>query len=81
MTPPDLVVADGSAYVSWNGATEVAAWRVLAGPRPSGLSPLGEVPRAGFETAVALESGTRAVRAEALDADGRVLGRTRTVRT
>lgn len=77
-TPPDLAVADGSAYLSWNGATEVRAWRVLAGgSRPT---PLGEVPREGFETTVALESGTRVVRAEALDADGRVIGRTRTVR-
>ena len=48
--------------------------------RPSRLAPVGEVPRAGFETTVALESGARVVRAEALDADGRVLGRTRTVR-
>jgi hypothetical protein len=53
---------------------------VLAGPRASRLTPLGEVPRTGFETSVALESGTRVVRAEALAADGRVLGRTRTVR-
>jgi hypothetical protein len=81
VTPPDLAVADGAAYVSWNGATDVAAWRVLAGERASGMAPLGEVPRAGFETSVPLESGTRVVRAEALDADGRVLGRTRTVQT
>jgi hypothetical protein len=80
VTPPDLAVADGAAYVSWNGATEVTAWRVLAGARASGLAPVGEVPRDGFETSVPLESGTRMVRAEALDADGRVLGRTRTVR-
>ena len=79
-TPPDLAVADGSAYVSWNGATEVTAWRVLAGEEAARLRPVGEVSREGFETVVALETGSRVVRAEALDADGRVVGRTRTVR-
>ena len=81
VTPPDLAVVDGSAYVSWNGATDVTSWRVLAGPDAARLEPVGEVPRAGFETTVAPETGARMVRAEALDADGRVIGRSRTVRT
>src|SRR5215212_4578364 len=39
-------------YASWNGATEVATWEVLTGPRPEGLEPLGSVARDGFETAI-----------------------------
>ncbi len=79
-TPPDLAIGpDGRAYVSWNGATEVARWRVLAGRRPDRLAEAATVDRAGFETAVPLDASAGVVRAEALDADGRVLGRTRVV--
>src|SRR5215211_4448307 len=38
-------------YASWNGATEVESWAVLAGPQPDQLEPLGAVPRDGFERA------------------------------
>lgn len=79
-TPPDLAVGpDGRAYVSWNGATEVVRWRVLAGPRSDRLVETATVDRGGFETVVPLDAGAGMVRAEALDADGRVLGRTRVV--
>lgn len=77
-TPPDLAVADGSAYMSWNGATEVARWRVLGGRTADALSEVATVDRAGFETSVPVTDAA-VVRADALDADGRVLGRTRTV--
>ncbi len=63
-------------YASWNGATDVAAWRVLAGASAATLRPVARAVRAGFETAVALPSGAAPayVRADALDAAGRVLG-------
>ena len=35
-------------YVSWNGATEVATYEVLTGPRPERLEPSGSVTRDGF---------------------------------
>jgi hypothetical protein len=46
------VQASGSVAVeaSWNGATDVASWRLLAGPSPGALSPVATVTRAGFET-------------------------------
>jgi hypothetical protein len=62
-------------YASWNGATRLASWRVLAGPSPASLSPLSSEPRTGFETAIALP-GTAApvyVAVQALDASGNVL--------
>jgi len=60
-------------YASWNGATQVRAWRVLslAGGRPS---PVGEEPRTGFETAIAAPAGAQSFEVQALDARGRVLG-------
>ena len=39
-------------YASWNGATQVATWEVLAGANPDQVESLGSVPRKGFETAM-----------------------------
>jgi hypothetical protein len=62
-------------YASWNGATQVASWRVLGGSTRSGLHALvPAVRRAGFQTAVTVHAKPRYVAIEALDAHGRVLG-------
>ena len=55
-------------YASWNGATEVATWEVLTGPRPDGLEPLGSVARDGFETAILARSAEPYVAVQAKDA-------------
>ena len=67
-------------YVSWNGATEVAAWQLLAGARPAGLSSVERVRRRGFETGFAAPPGARYAAAVALDAKGRRIGRSETIR-
>src|SRR5262249_21537800 len=57
---------------SWNGATGVAGWQVLAGPAATGLSVVSTVPNGGFETAATVPAaGFVAMRAIA--ADGSVL--------
>jgi hypothetical protein len=61
-------------YVSWNGATEVDTWQVLAGGDPDKLEPAGSAPRKGFETAVTLHASEPYVAVEARDRSGRVLG-------
>jgi Arylsulfotransferase (ASST) len=43
-------------YASWNGATEVDVWEVLAGPHPGRLEPVGSVPWDGFETAMLVQT-------------------------
>jgi Arylsulfotransferase (ASST) len=63
-----------TVYVSWNGATEVDSWQVLAGGSPDELEPAGSAPRKGFETVVTLQSGEPYVAVEAKDGSGRVLG-------
>ena len=66
-------------WASWNGATEVAAWEVLAG---DGAGPLGAartVAPTGFETAISLTHTPRRVAVRALDATGREIGRSRVV--
>jgi hypothetical protein len=79
--PPTFALAAAPAgaatvYASWNGASLVASWRVLAGPNPASLSAVAEAPRSGFETAIALPAGTAGpdVAVQALDASGQSLG-------
>jgi len=76
---PDVVVTRGAgdaitAYASWNGATAVAHWQVLAGPSTSALRIVRTIDRLGFETAIPARAGGGVVVVRALDARGRVLG-------
>jgi hypothetical protein len=63
-----------SVSVSWNGATEVAMWRVLAGSSPSSLAPAQAITKTGFQTTVAVSSAGPYVAVQAVDANGTVLG-------
>ena len=63
-----------NVYASWNGATEVATWRILAGASPEELEPVGSVPWAGFETAMAIRTDEPYVAVRAEDDSGQVLG-------
>jgi len=88
-TPPAVaaVAAPGAlgvtVYASWNGATEVASWKVLAGSSSSTLQPAGGAARSGFETAIALPAAAAGsyVAVQALNAAGTVIGTSPTVRT
>jgi hypothetical protein len=78
---PSLAVVRAGAhsratvYASWNGATEVASWRVLTGPSPARLTPVASAPRRGFETAIAVGSLPGGyVEVQALDVAGAVIG-------
>ncbi len=62
-----------TAYASWNGATGVSAWQVLAGPSPTQLAPLATAPSAGFESAIALSSAQPYFALAALDGAGKTL--------
>jgi len=70
-----------TAHASWNGATEVATWRVFAGPVPDALSPAAVAARTGFESTIELPGGSGPyVQVQALDAAGQVLGTSSTVK-
>jgi hypothetical protein len=73
--PPDLAVDDEKVYVSWNGATEVRKWQLLAGPDKKRLRPVRTVPKRGFETAIPLEIDTGWIAVRALDRRDRPLQR------
>lgn len=70
----------GHLHVSWNGATEVDAWRLELGARPGNLRAGAAARRAGFETALAVPHGIRWGRAVALDRQGNELRRSRIIR-
>jgi len=61
-------------YASWNGATGVASWRVLAGPRPDRLEFLDTVRRRGFETVIETRTEEAYIGVQAEDGSGRDLG-------
>ena len=77
--PPDrprATVGGGRVYASWNGATEVARWQLVAGVDPQHLEALRTVAKSGFETAIPLASDAPSVAVRALDRAGEVLGTT-----
>ena len=73
--------AGGSTvYASWNGATELDTWTVLAGSSASGLSKVGSQQHSGFETTITVNTTGPWFAVTANDAAGNVLGQSATVR-
>jgi hypothetical protein len=79
LSPPAVVAnlddtgEETIVYASWNGATGVARWRVLAGQSPRTLSPRAETGSAGFESSTTLPVRYAYVQVQALDGMGRTL--------
>jgi hypothetical protein len=82
--PPAIVyrAAGGKrrVHVSWNGATNVAAWELHAGPAAGALAVVGKVRRTGFETRIAVPHGARYARVIALDSAGKRLRASEAIR-
>jgi hypothetical protein len=83
---PPAVSADANntgeetiVHASWNGATDVAFWRVQAGKRPGSLSAQATIAAGGFETSATLPQSFAYAAVQALDSAGRVLGTSDTV--
>jgi hypothetical protein len=64
-----------TVYASWNGATGIAGWSVLAGKTPATLTAAASAPRTGFETAIAVPEAGPYFAAEPHDASRKALGR------
>jgi hypothetical protein len=77
-TPPAIAAKRSGASVtvstSWNGATAVASWQILAGASPSSLTPLASAPKSGFQTTATVSTSAPYVQTRALDASGNTLG-------
>jgi hypothetical protein len=77
-TPPAgaarLTSSGTEVWASWNGSTQLRAWRVLAGATSSTLAvAAARVSKAGFETSISLNKPYAAVEVQALSASGHVL--------
>jgi hypothetical protein len=83
-TTPAIAAANGTdgtakLWTSWNGATDVTAWRVLGGPTGQSMQPIVTTRTHGFETALAARNGNSWFAVQALGAHNKVLATTRTV--
>ena len=77
-TSPSAVAKRSGSRVtvltSWNGATAVASWQILAGNSLSALVPVATVPKNGFQTTTTVTTSASYLETRALDANGNVLG-------
>jgi hypothetical protein len=85
-SPPAVLAAlndtgeETIVHASWNGATEVASWRVLAGKHTGSLTARATIPAGNdFESSTTLPEKYPYVAVQALDAAGHVLGASKTV--
>ena len=69
---PRRAGASTNVYVSWNGATQVSSWRVLAGASRGALQAVATATKQGFETQVTIPAQPY-VQVQALDSAGRTL--------
>ncbi len=80
LSPPALTANLNSTgeetivHMSWNGADEVASWRVLAGEHPDSLKSRTTTASSGFESSTILTKKYAYVSVQALDGAGHVLG-------
>jgi hypothetical protein len=80
LTPPAVLASLNSTgeetivHASWNGATDVASWRVLAGGHPGSLMAQATITDGGFESSTTLPEKHAYVAVQALDSTGHVLG-------
>jgi hypothetical protein len=68
-----------TAYASWNGATEVRGWQLLAGASAGALSTVSSVRAHGFESALGVPAPAPLFAVRALDGWGRTLGQSSAV--
>jgi hypothetical protein len=67
-------------HASWNGATAVASWRVLAGQHAGSLTAQATIPAIGFESSTTLPVRYAYAAVQALDSAGHVLGTSQVTR-
>ncbi len=80
LTPPaaladlDETGEETIVHASWNGATDVSSWRLLAGKGSGALAAQTVIAASGFESSAILPQKYTRVAVQALDSRGRVLG-------
>jgi len=83
-SPPAVLAAlndtgeETIVHASWNGATGVSSWRVLAAKQGGSLKAQAEIPATGFESSTTLPVKYAHVAVQALDSAGHVLATSKT---
>ncbi|KAJ7138277.1 ASST-domain-containing protein [Mycena epipterygia] len=73
--PPNVSVTGEDVYVSWNGATHVAAYTLLTGSAVNAVSEnVTTVAKSGFETKMSASGSSAFIAVAALAANGTTLG-------
>jgi hypothetical protein len=72
---------DTTVDAYWNGATDVARWRILGGPSRGALRPIASVAWNGLDTQVQVRTQAGWVAVAAEDAGGHVVGRSAPVQS
>jgi predicted lipoprotein with Yx(FWY)xxD motif len=84
LTKPSVLVRrtgrKATLFVSWNGATDVTRWKVLAGRGAKHLKVVKIAKRNGFETTIRFTSSAARFEVKALNARGKLLGTSRLAR-
>jgi hypothetical protein len=62
-----------TVYASWDGATQVASWKVLGGSNPNHLPIVAPKAKNGFETSIPLKAGDKVYKVQAFDSKGHLL--------
>jgi hypothetical protein len=75
-TPAIAISGDGkrTAYASWNGATEVDRWQLLAGERLDAMTAVSSVRSRGFESSLRTDAQGPYFAVRAIGCDGALLG-------
>jgi hypothetical protein len=80
--PPAIAASTSGAtttvYASWNGATTVSSWQLLAGASASSLSVAATLPRSGFETTLTTAAAAT-VEVRALSPSGKILATSKAI--
>lgn len=63
-----------TVYASWNGATALASWKVLAGANGHNLSVVASGPKTNFETAFKVKGKFSVFEVQAVNSKGQVIG-------
>jgi len=81
--PPSIGIQSSqgqvTVYASWNGSTETASWRVLAGPKKKALVPVASSAKTGFETSIPINNPGPYFQVLALDGSGNVIGKSKII--
>jgi hypothetical protein len=63
-----------TVYASWNGATQLTSWNVLAGTSNKNMTVVAAGPKAGFETQLNVKGNYSLFEVQAVNSKGQVVG-------